>query len=575
MNIRATISAVCLCLFLQTGFAQEKAGSIWDQAKEKSSQSDQKDKEDTGSKITGMPMEGPVDPGRYVVGPFDMFALTFWGVPPTEYTVPVTPEGTLLVPTVGEIYVADLTLAVAKKRVAEAVEKKYLRGSFSMTLIRPRSLIVTLRGAVTRPGQYVATAVDRVEKIIQQGASDVRTPSTTFSIPALSPTGMPVTQEDFSVPRISSKPELDEQTSTRNIKLIRRNGDTIHVDIPKYYATLDNKYNPFLVDGDIIVVPNRTPSVNYVSVTGAVNAPGKYEFVQGDSLAGLVRIAQGLLETADSGSAVIFRSDPRSERTMEIRVDLRAILEGQQPDIPLQRADQVLIKPQVDRRREYHATIGGEVVSPGIYPVTRETTKLSTLLRSAGGITSRALLTGAVLWRKDEKYLIPETVQLEYLTFLRAHQFEMVDSTYFFLDLKTGRQPVVVDFKRLLVDKDSTCDVMLRPDDFVYIPSNDRSVLVQGQVANPGYLPYVAGANYRYYIRLAGDYQEYADEGEVRIIKAGTSSWFKPGDTTIEPGDRIWIPKESRKNFWTYFGIFRDLAAVGISIATLIYVSRR
>jgi polysaccharide biosynthesis/export protein len=576
MNIRASISiALFICLFLASGLAQEKNGSVWDQSKGKSSQSDQKEKDDQGTKIIGTPMEGPIDPDLYVVGPSDIFTLTFWGVPPMEYTVAVTPEGTLLIPTVSEVQVADMTLAAAKKKVGEAVEKKYLRGAVSMTLIRPRALIVTLRGAVTRPGQYIASPVDRVEKILLQGASDVRTPSTTFSIPALTPTGTPVMADEIKVPKISSKPEFEEHTSTRNIRLVRRNGDTLHVDIPKYYATLANKYNPFLVDGDIIVVPNSSPTTNCVSITGAVNAPGKYEFVNGDSLVALIRIAQGLLETADLNSATIFRTDPLAEHTMELMVDLEPILAGRKSDIPLQRADQILIRSQVDRRREYHVTIGGEVLSPGIYPITREATKLSSLLRAAGGLTKRALMGGSIVWRKDEKYTIPEVGQLEFVTYLRAHQFDMVDSTYFFLDLKAGRQPVVVDFKRLLVDRDSSYDITLQPEDFIYIPSNEHSVLVQGQVAKPGHVAYVPGADYRYYVRQAGDFQEYADEGEVRIIKAGTMSWFKPGDTPIESGDRVWVPKEAKKNFWSYFSIIRDLAAVGISIATLIYVSQK
>ena len=576
MNTRAKIwIAVCLCVVMVSSRAQEKPTSIWDQASSKTSQSDQKGKDDTGQRFTGIPMEGSVDPTQYIVGPYDMFTLTFWGVPPLEYMILVTPEGTLLIPTVGEIHVADVTLAVAKKRVAGAVEKKYKPGSVSMTLVRPRSLIVTLRGAVTRPGQYIASAVERVEKIILQGASDVQTPSTSFSIPAFSPTGLPVTPEDYKVPKISAKPELSEQTSTRNIKLVRRNGDTLRVDIPKYYATLENKYNPFLVDGDIIFVPNSSPATNVVSINGAVNAPGRYEFVNGDSLMGLVRIAQGLLETADRSSATIFRSDPLAEHTIKLKVDLQAILDGTQPDIPLQRGDQIQISPQVDRRRDFHATVGGEVVSPGIYPITRESTKLSSLLRSAGGLTTRALLSGSVLWRKDEKYSIPDVSQLEFLTFLRAHQFDLVDSSYFFLSLKVGRQPVPVDFKRLIVDKDTSCDLILQPDDYVYVPANDHSVIVQGQVAKPGHIAFVPGADYRYYIRQAGDYQEYADEGEVRIIKVGTTSWFKPADTTIEPGDRIWVPKEPKKSFWIYFSAVRDVVSVFLAVATLYYISRK
>ena len=577
MNMRKKIWFVfCLCTGLLYGQTQQKQGSIWDQAKGKSSESsDKKEKDDSELRILGVPMEGPIDPAQYVVGPSDIIALVFWGVPPTQYTVAVTPEGTLLIPTVGEVPVADMTLAAAKKRVVEAVEKKYLRGSFSMTLVRPRILMVSIQGAVTRPGTYLAYPIDRVEKVIVGGASDIRTPNTTFTIPAFSSTGLPLSEDEIKVPKISTKPELDEQTSTRNIKVIRRTGDTLSVDIPKYYATLQNKYNPFLMDGDLIVVPNRNLAINSVTLSGAVNMPGRYEYVNGDSLLGFIRIAQGLLETADRSSATIFRTDPLAKHTTELNIELQAILDGKKPDVPLERGDRILIRPQVDRRQQCQVTIGGEVLSPGEYPIAQEGTKLSSIIRMAGGLTTRALIAGSVVWRKEEKYTIPNVQQLDYLTFLRAHQFDLVDSTYFFLTLKTGRQPVVVDFTRLLVDKDTAFDIVLQPGDYVYIPSNDHSVLVQGQVGHPGHVEHVPGANYKYYIRQAGDFQEYADEGDVRIIKAGTLSWFKPADTSIEPGDRVWVPKGSKSSFWTYFAVIRDLAAVGISIATLIYVSRR
>jgi polysaccharide biosynthesis/export protein len=582
MNTRMKVLiAAWLCsgmLYCQT---QEKTGSIWDQTSGKSSQADQKGKDDSGQRITGVPMEGPVNPSEYVVGPSDVFALTFWGAPPLEYTLLVTPEGTLLIPTVGEVRVADMTLAAARSRVVEAVEKKYRPGSLTMTLIRPRAFIVTLRGVVSKPGQYIASAVDRVEKIISEGAS-VNTPTTTFTIPALSQTGLPVTADDFKVPKVNARSEIDENVSLRHIILIHRNGDTVRVDIPKFYATRESKYNPFLVDGDIIIVPGKSLSMNFVSIHGAVNMPGRYEFVDGDNLLGLISIAQGLSETTERRKATIYRTESGGEHSQELAVDLESVLTGKSPDVPLQRGDRILIPFRVEKRRDYFVTIGGEVVSPGVYPISRETTKLSLIIKAAGGITDRALLNSSVVWRKADRITIPDisqleytnVAQLEYTKYLRAHQFGMIDSNYFFLDLKEGREPVVVNFRDLLAGKDSTYDVTLHHEDFIYIASNEHSVLVQGQVGEPGFVAFVPGADYRYYIRKAGDYQEYADKGEVRIIKGGSFSWYEPGDTQIESGDRIWVPKLTKKNFQYYFNYARDVMGVLISVATLIYIAR-
>ena len=562
--------AIFLFAGLLNGQTREKQGSIWDQATGKAAAADQKGKEGAAEGLTSIPMEGAIDPAEYVVGPFDLFTLAFWGSPPLQYTMAVTPEGSLLIPTVGEVRIADLSLADAKSRVEAAVSQKYRPGSFTMTLVRPRSLLVSVRGAVARPGKYLATSVDRVEKVVLEAASEVQSPTLTYSIPALTAQGLPVFQQDFSVPKLTSRPAMDEKVSTRNIRLIRRNRDTIRVDIPKYYATLDSKYNPFLVDGDVIVVPDKTRASGVVSIMGGVNAPGDYEYAAGDSLLGLIRIAEGLLETADREKATVFR-ELDNDRTEEIAVNFADLLSGKSPDVPLRRGDRVLVKNREVRRKDAQVTVGGEVAFPGVYPISLSKTKLSDIIRLAGGLSENALPGGSVLWRKAEKYKVPDAAQLEYLTYLRAHQFSMVDSLYFFLDLKLARQPVVVQFDKLLAKKDSTYDVLLQNDDFLYIASNRSSVLVQGQVANPGHVPYVPGAEYEYYVRKAGDYQELADKGEVRIIKGGTMSWYEPGETAIEPGDRIWVPKEEKKTFSTYFGPIRDIASLVIGLATLIF----
>jgi len=119
-----------------------------------------------------------------------------------------------------------------------------------------------------------------------------------------------------------------------------------------------------------------------------------------------------------------------------------------------------------------------------------------------------------------EKYKVPDAAQLEYLTYLRAISFRWWTASISSLTLSC-QAACRSQFDKLLAKKDSTYDVLLQNDDFLYIASNRSSVLVQGQVANPGHVPYVPGAEYEYYVRKAGDYQELADKGEVRIIKVG------------------------------------------------------
>jgi protein involved in polysaccharide export with SLBB domain len=115
---------------------------------------------------TVAPLEGPVDPDKYFVGPSDMLSVNIWISPPLNFSLTVTPEGTLIVPSVGEIRVTDMTLTEAKKKIIAGIKKKYLSGDPTVTLLNPRQISVTVTGAVRNPGKYVLYATDRVDKAV-------------------------------------------------------------------------------------------------------------------------------------------------------------------------------------------------------------------------------------------------------------------------------------------------------------------------------------------------------------------------------------------------------------------------
>lgn len=527
--------------------------------------------------VRGFPMEGVIDAHRYTLGPSDLLFVGLWGPITANYTVAVTPEGSLIIPTVGEIKVVDVKLADAKKQVTTLVKRRYPSSDVTVTLLRPRSFIVSLRGSVGKPGQYIATGADRVEKILTEGAEAVY-PTSTFAIPALkSPDGTPYHIESLQPPMIKRQQRFSEETSTRNILLIRKNGDTVRVDLPKFQATGDDRYNPFLLDGDIVHVPNKNSSRNYVTVHGAVNSFGTYEFVEGDRLTDLIGIAEGLLATADPANIVLSRVGSDGRLLLEQPLNLHDIQAGRVEDPPLQRGDRVIVKEHPSAQRRYEITVAGEIRLPGVYPISAGNTKLSKVLKDAGGFTERALPSGSVILRKagsirsDEDGDLSE--ELELLRSLRTHQLNLVDSTLFLLGLRVGRQPVVVDFRKLIVEGDTSQDVILQKDDIIYVASNQHTVLVQGQVASAGYLPYVAGADYMHYVRMAGGFSEYAEIGDLRVIKKGTQEWIEPEKTTIESGDQIWVPKELRRDLTFYLGVFRDVATTVGAIGTLIILA--
>jgi protein involved in polysaccharide export with SLBB domain len=525
-----------------------------------------------------VPMESTIDPQRYIVGPSDVISVGIWGPNPSALSMSsiplvVTPEGTLIVPTVGEIRVAGLSLADAKDKVSQAVKKRYLQGDITVTLLSPRTFLVNVSGAVLNQGSYIASPIERVDKLVIQ-ASRVYQPSSTVTIQANPKEGeQTVSQSPFNDPRRNQVAQIMRDVSTRNILLKRRDGKTYHVDIPLYYATKDDRYNPFLLDGDVVFIPRKDIEKNFVSIYGAVNSPGQYEFVTDDSLTRIVKIAQGYTELADLEDVVVSRLSEDGNRTNEIHLSLDSILQGKEADFPLQRGDRISIKERLDLRRDYKVYVSGEVKHPGYVLINRQSTRLSKVIEDAGGFTEYASMPEAIILRGEEN--IPNvTPDFAYARTLRSMDQFSPDSLYFLLSSKLNYRPVVADFRRLFTARDSTQDITILDRDVIFVPSSRNTVYVDGQVENPGHIPFVAGQKLGDYIKKAGGYSEKADEGETRVIKGKTLEWTKPEDATIESGDRIYVPRKPPRNFGYYFTIVRDIlgVATGVATITLLYI---
>src|SRR5690349_19130429 len=122
----------------------------------------------TLSQPTGVALESTVNPEEYYVGPSDMIAVNFWMSPPQSYALTVTPEGTLIIPTVGEIMISELTLAKAKEKILSESRKKYLNVLITATLVKPRPVVINVTGQVVNQGLYTLNASDRAGKAIEE-----------------------------------------------------------------------------------------------------------------------------------------------------------------------------------------------------------------------------------------------------------------------------------------------------------------------------------------------------------------------------------------------------------------------
>lgn len=484
----------------------------------------------------GVPLESTVDPEKYFIGPSDVIAVNIWMSPPFNFSLTVTPEGTLIIPTIGEVMVADLTLAKAKELIFREARKKYLSAEITATLIKPRPIIVTVTGNVLNEGLYTLSAIDRATKAIEEANKPTRLQS----------------QDDLNY--------ILQQMSTRNIVLKHKNGAEDKVDITKYLATKKDCWNPYLREGDVIIVPRKNPLKNVFGIYGEVNSPGRYEFVEGDSLLDAFKIGMGCTRLAMKDSVEFTRLSLDGTILTSHIIDIQSIMNGNQPNFALESGDRIIVKAKKELREDYRVNIQGEVMYAGMYPITKDRTKLSEVIKQAGGFTEFSALKSATLNRRSVQ---PREVEIERLLSARGGVSTEDSSDYFLeTELRLKKEIVSVDFEKLFIDGDSSQDVILQDEDYIIVPSIKKTIYVFGQAVTPGHVPFVKGMNIEYYIAKAGGFTDRARKGDVQIIKSKTKQWLDPDETTIEEGDYIWIPKDPDRPFAYYMTIASQAASV-------------
>ena len=500
----------------------------------------------------GPALESVIAPDRYHVGPSDVFSVNVWASPPLAYQLTVTPEGTLIIPTVGEVQVADLTLTAAREKTLGAIRKRYIRSEVTMTLVTPRPILVAVQGQVLNPGSYVMAAYNRVDRAIEE-ANRLLTGQNS-----------------------GEREALRARSSRRRIIVRHKDGSRDVADIPKFLATKDERWNPYLREGDIILVPVNNFDRNVIGVYGEVNSPGRIEYAAGDSIKDAVRIAYGFTPHARRDSVELTRQDSAGGIVLRKWVDAGGILDGTIADFPLEPGDRLLVPGENDKRGDYRVDVVGEVLYPGTYPISRNRTTLVDVIRSAGGFTESASLQLAEVLRHT--VASPE-IELERLESLRGG-VPPDDSTYYYLEtnLRIKKEVVNVDFTGLFRNRDSTQDVILQDGDVIVIPTIKKTVYVFGQVINPGHVGYVPGEDIWYYIRKAGGVTDRAREADIKLVKAKTRQWLSPGGLTVEEGDYVWVPKVPERPFGYYLGIVAQSAtvlSVAVSVVLLVIQLRK
>ena len=373
-------------------------------------------------------------------------------------------------------------------------------------------------------------------------------------------------------------PQIKNEYSFRNIKLKSVDGKEIILDLERFRLNGNFVNNPYLKNDDILIFPPTDLERNFFSVSGAVNTPGKFHFVDGDKLKDAIEFAGGINKAYENvTNAEINRLSYDGREQKVVSVDINS-------DYPLQRGDRIVVVADETMKKDFSIRILGEVNSPGVIPITKDRTTLHEVINKAGGLTKAASLKHAKLYTGNSIYskeypLRPDFdlnnnfVKIEQLMMSRMSNLVPEDTAYFNVEnqLRVLMEGSTIDFTKLSDPNSEVSKYLVKDNDIVIIPSQDSSVYVFGQVLSPGHVPFSPGKDYKYYIEKANGFGNFAEKNDVMIIKGVTRNWIEvENNNVIEEGDYIYIPRKTMRSFNSYISQVGTYLGIVGSAATII-----
>lgn len=401
---------------------------------------------------------------------------------------------------------------------------------------------VSITGDVANPGIYTLTTMNRVSEALNM--AELKTAA--LSVPNV---------QDMSQKGVATgavKPTVPKDTlrtaviGKRSVTLVRQ-GQRQNLDMLRFYRMGDLTQNPYLKDGDVILV---NPAQSVVTLQGGIRNPGDYEFRAGDSIRGLLDLALGVSEEADLSKAILYRYRPNLVEFDKTNLDLSGYPSGANPllDMQLQAGDRLIIPLNAEFRKAYKVFVTGKVRMPGMYYIDNNTT-LYDLLLFCGGPIQEADLNNSFIYNK----IVSENFDPDFERLSRFSYAQMTWLEYSYLRTKTrqlkGKYSVSVS--RCWDSQGKEHNPILRDGDEVYVPEMLNGVWVAGQVRFPGLVPWNKDRNWKDYLEAAGGFANNRKVQGTRIIRVHSGNWIKPTNKIqINPGDIIFIPDKEERYTW-------------------------
>lgn len=465
---------------------------------------------------TFMPINEPSFISDYILGPGDTLKVQFVGRQNDLLSLVIRRDGSVLIPTIGSVNVAGLSLDSASKLIATNVEQKILGTEAYVNLTNLRDINVLVIGNVNMPGMYTVSGGSNVLSLLNIAGG------------------------------------INENGSYRNIS-IKRNGKVISkVDLYDAFIEGDLFFST-LESGDSIIVNSVLPTV---SISGGVSRPAIFEINETDSLDTVISYAGGILPG--------FAKDLSIHRQSEDGTTLLSIDKSEFDGYQLAHGDSIKISMYSPASKlQKSIFLSGEVKRPGKYNI-RDGETLSEVLARAGGYTNNAYELSGKLLRESAKEIereINTRIYNDMIKFIATSplakniisggggssalplilsEFKNVEAS--------GRVAAEFDLSKLR--KNPQLDTILSDGDKIHIPAYSQEIYVLGEVVAPGTRLYEPSSTIAEYLAESGGIGAYGDKGRIIVIRPNGSAYiykdniFRRNSLNILPGSVIYVPRE-------------------------------
>lgn len=319
-----------------------------------------------------------------------------------------------------------------------------------------------------------------------------------------------------------------------------------------------------------------------LSIGGQVARPGSYPFAANTTLEDLIFQAGGLLEGASTARVDISRRivDPTStQQTQQISEIYTVSIENglalnSGKGFKLMPYDHVEVRKSPGYNAQESVSVRGEVLFDGSYVLQKRNERLTDIIKRAGGILDEAYIKGAYLTRRLSEDELASRREVLRLAMANSGP-GMGDSIALSKINVSPTYNIGINLEKAIQNPGSHYDVVLQPGDALFIPEQQSTVKIAGDVMFPNTVVYEPGKKLSYYIDQAGGYGQRARKNKAFIVYLnGTVAKAKRG-TPIEPGCQIIVPSkpDTSNTDWTKIltlaTSFSSVAALGATITNI------